>query len=61
MDSEGREAISSSDSYAFWFEGTIYADMEKEGFDAAGEAEDMIAAVLRERLKWLKCRNLDLG
>lgn len=42
VDSEGREAISSSDSeYEFCREGTMYADIENEGFDPAGEGEDI--------------------
>lgn len=46
VDSEGRDAISSSDSYEWLLEGTMYADMEKEGFDGGGEAEDMVAGIL---------------
>ena len=43
VDSEGSEAMSSSESYVFSAGGTIYADMEKEGLVSAGEGEDMVA------------------
>jgi hypothetical protein len=43
VDSEGREAISSSDSeYEFCLEGTMYADIEKEGFELSGDGTDMV-------------------
>jgi hypothetical protein len=45
VDSEGREATSSSESYEFWREGTMYADIEKEGFVLCGEGSDMVTAV----------------
>lgn len=54
MDSEGREAMSSSDSeYEFCLEGIMYADIENEGFDPAGEGEEDIeeSSVIRSERK----------
>lgn len=48
VDSEGREAISSSDSeYEFCWEGTMYADIENEGFELSGEGKDMMEIVVK--------------
>ena len=48
VDSEGREATSSSDSeYEFCREGTMYEDIEKDGFELSGEGKDMAKVVLR--------------
>lgn len=48
VDSEGREASSSSDSeYEFCRDGTMYADIEKEGFELSGEGKDMMEIVAK--------------
>lgn len=43
VDSDGREATSSSDSeYEFCREGTMYADIENEGFELSGDEADIV-------------------
>lgn len=51
VDSEGREATSSSDSeYEFCREGTMYEDIEKDGFELSGEGKDMLNKVFLKRI-----------
>jgi len=50
VDSEGREAISSSDSeYEFCRKGTMYADIEKDGFELSGDGTDIMKVDPRSR------------
>lgn len=50
VDSEGREASSSSDSeYEFCREGTMYADIENDGFELSGEGKDMVEIAVKRR------------
>lgn len=48
VDSEGREAISSSESGEFCGDGIMYADMEKEGFELCNGVSDIVKAKQKE-------------